>query len=1035
MIARVVAFALHQRFITLALALLLTAGGIVSFHRLPIEAYPDVADVEVDVITLWPGHAAEEVERYITIQLEKELNGIANVTFLRSFSNFGLSNIRVLFADGTDNYWSRQQVLERITQADIPADAKPQLGPLASPIGEVYRYTLESRTMPLVDLKAYQDWVLEREFRKVPGVADVVSWGGGIKQYQVTVDPERLRDYNVTLKQVFEAVAANNANAGGSYIREGQYALMVRGIGLVQSTEDLENVVVTSLKGTPVRVRDIGHAGIGHAIRFGILGRDHDDDLVQGIVLMRKGENPDAVIAGVRAKVHELRKTLPAGVVMRPYYSRDRLVRTTVTTVMRNLVEGAGLVIVLLSLFFYNLRAALIVALTIPLSLLFAFVFMDLRGVPANLLSLGAIDFGIIVDGAVIMTENILRHLSERKVTGPRVLHEVQHAALEVARPLTFAAMIIMTVYVPILTFQRIEGRLFQPMAVTISLAVIGSLLLTLTLLPVLTTFFFRHPPSERESPLLRWLRRPYVPALRFCLRRPVVPIAVTAGMFALALLAFTFLGKEFLPELDEGDIWLRVKFPIGISLEDANPYVHDIRERLLTFPEVRVVVSQLGAPDDGTDINGPDTAEFYIGLKPRGEWRVRDKERLIEGMGARFSDIPGITTNFSQPIKDNVDEALAGVKGEMAIKLYGRDVFELERIGRQITDVLRDIRGVTDLDYDHLVGQPQLQIVVDRKAAARYGINIQDIQGALEAATRGRVVSQVFEGERRFDLAVRLAGSGESLMMLQHLTVSAPSGERIPVAQLAEFTKTEGLSQVQREGSQRRIAIKWSVRERDMGGMVAEAMKEVDAAVKLPEDYHIVWSGRFEDQQRALARLYVIVPLVIFIIFILLFGTFQSIGDALLIMLNLPFALIGGTLALFLSGTHFNISAAVGYVAVFGVSVLNGVVLVSSIRQARGDGVGVLDAVVRGCTLRFRPIVVSGIVAVIGFIPAALSHGIGSEIQRPLARVVVGGLISSSILTLLVLPVVYALIAERSEHREATQTRSAAGEGVGDPR
>src|SRR5438034_302133 len=932
MIARVVAFALHQRFITLALALLLTAGGIASFHRLPIEAYPDVADVEVDVITLWPGHAAEEVERYITIQLEKEINGIADVTFLRSFSNFGLSNIKILFADGTDNYWSRQQVLERITQADIPADAKPQLGPLASPIGEVYRYTLESRTMPLVDLKAYQDWVLEREFREVPGVADVVSWGGGIKQYQVTVEPERLRAYNVTLKQVFEAVAASHAHAGGSDIREGQYALMVRGICLVQSTEDLENVVVTSLKGTPVRVRDIGHAGIGHAIRFGILGRDHDDDLVQGIVLMRKGENPDAVIAGVRAKVHELRKTLPAGVVMRPYYSRDRLVRTTVTTVMRNLVEGAGLVIVLLSLFFYNLRAALIVALTIPL-------------------------------------------------------------------------------------------------------AVIGSLLLTLTLLPVLTTFFFRHPPSERESPLLRWLRRPYVPALRFCLRRPVVPIAVTAGMFALALLAFTFLGKEFLPELDEGDIWLRVKFPIGISLEDANPYVHDIRERLLTFPEVRVVVSQLGAPDDGTDINGPDTAEFYIGLKPRGEWRVRDKERLIEGMGARFSDIPGITTNFSQPIKDNVDEALAGVKGEMAIKLYGRDVFELERIGRQITDVLRDIRGVTDLDYDHLVGQPQLQIVVDRKAAARYGINIQDIQGALEAATRGRVVSQVFEGERRFDLAVRLAGSGESLMMLQRLTVSAPSGERIPVAQLAEFTKTEGLSQVQREGSQRRIAIKWSVRERDMGGMVAEAMKKVDAAVKLPEDYHIVWSGRFEDQQRALARLYVIAPLVIFIIFILLFGTFQSIGDALLIMLNLPFALIGGTLALFLSGTHFNISAAVGYVAVFGVSVLNGVVLVSSIRQARGDGVGVLDAVVRGCTLRFRPIVVSAIVAVIGFIPAALSHGIGSEIQRPLARVVVGGLISSSILTLLVLPVVYALIAERSEHREATQTRSAAGEGVGDPR
>src|SRR5881296_2058310 len=640
MIARVVAFALHQRFITLALALLLTAGGIVSFHRLPIEAYPDVADVEVDVITLWPGHAAEEVERYITIQLEKELNGIAKVTFLRSFSNFGLSNIRILFADGTDNYWARQQVLERITQADIPADAKPQLGPLASPIGEVYRYTLESKTMPLVDLKAYQDWVLEREFRKVPGVADVVSWGGGIKQYQVTVEPERLRDYNVTLKQVFDAVAANNANAGGSYIREGQYALMVRGIGLVQSTEDLENVVVTALKGTPVRVRDIGHAGIGHAIRFGILGRDHDDDLVHGIVLMRKGENPDAVIAGVRAKVHELRKTLPAGVSMHPYYSRDRLVRTTVTTVMRNLLEGAGLVIVLLSLFLGNLRAALIVALTIPLSLLFAFVFMDLRGVPANLLSLGAIDFGIIVDGAVIMTENILRHLSERKVTGPRVLREVQHAALEVARPLTFAVLIIMTVYVPILTFQRIEGKLFRPMALTISLAVIGSLLLTLTVIPVLSSLVFRRPPAGRESPLLRVLRRPYQAALRWCLRRPLVPVLCASGGLVVAIFVFTLLGKEFLPELDEGDLWVRAQFPTGISVEGVRPYTREIRVRLLRFPEFRVIVSQLGAPDDGTDPEGPDNVELYVGLKPREEWATPDKDKLIEAMRAALADM-----------------------------------------------------------------------------------------------------------------------------------------------------------------------------------------------------------------------------------------------------------------------------------------------------------------------------------------------------------------------------------------------------------
>jgi cobalt-zinc-cadmium resistance protein CzcA len=1019
MIQRLVAFALHQRFITLALAALLTAGGIASFYRLPIEAYPDVVDVEVDVITIWPGHAAEEVERLVTIALEKELNGVANLTFLRSISIFGLSNIRVLFADGTDSYWARQQVLERMAQAEIPADAKPQLGPLASVIGEVYRYTLESESMPLVELKALQDWTIEREFKKVPGVADIVSWGGGIKQYQISVDQARMRAYNLTLKQVFEAVAGNNSNAGGSYVRQGEYALMVRGIGLIQSTRDIENIVVAAQKGTPIRVRDVGTVGIGTAIRFGILGKDHEDDLVQGIILMRKGENPGKVIDGVRKKIAEIQRLLPPGVELKPYYSRDQLVQTTVTTVMRNLVEGAALVVLLLTLFLYNLRAAIIVALTIHLSLLFAFIFMDVRGIPANLLSLGAIDFGIIVDGAVIMTENILRHLSERKVTGHRVMREVQHAAVEVARPLTFAVLIIMTVYLPIVTFQRIEGKLFRPMAVTISLAVVGSLLLTLTLIPVLTSFLFQQPPAERESPLLRWLRRPYAPALSWCVRRPVVPVLGAAGLIALSLFVFTLLGKEFLPELDEGDLWLRVKLPVGIALEATRPYVHEIRERMLQFPEVRVVVSQTGAPDDGTDPNGADNNEFYIGLKPREQWRFKEKDTLIEAMAASLSDIPGITTNFSQPIKDNVDEALAGVKGELSIKLFGPDLFVLQQKAQEIAKVLGTIRGVADLDYDQLVGQPQLQIVKDRSAAARYGINIQDVQDTIEAATKGRNVTEVFEGERRFNLAVRLSQDGDVLANLRGLLISAPSGERIPVSQLAEFSTREGFGQILRDGNVRRVAIKWSVRERDMGGLVTEAMKKVGEAVSLPPGYQMVWSGRFEDQQRALARLYIIVPLVIFIIFILLFGAFNSVGDALLIMLNLPFALIGGTLALFLWQTNFNISAAVGYIAVFGVSVLNGVVLVSSIRQAYADGLPLGEAIVRGCEIRFRPIVVSAVVAVVGFLPAALSHGIGSEIQRPLARVVIGGLVSSTALTLLVLPAVYALFARRRARTE----------------
>ncbi|HKW90277.1 MAG TPA: CusA/CzcA family heavy metal efflux RND transporter [Methylomirabilota bacterium] len=1016
MIARVIAFALQQRFITLALALILTVGGIASYSRLPIEAYPDVGDVKVEVITLWPGHAAEEVERLITIPIENELNGIAGITFLRSDTLFGLSNIRVLFTDGTDEYWARQQVQERLGGAAIPTEAKPQLGPLSGVIGEIYRYTLESKAMPLYEVKALQDWVLEREFKKVPGVADVVSWGGGTKQYQIQVDPGRLRAYNLTLKQVFDAVSGNNSNAGSGYVAQGDYRIPVRGIGLLQSVADIENVVVAAQKGTPVRVRDIGTVGIGTAIRLGVLGRDHEDDLVQGIVLMRKGENPGQVIEGVKARAAEIQKLLPASVELRPYYSRDRLVQTTVHTVLRNLVEGAVLVVLLLSLFLYDVRAAFIVALTIPLSLLFAFIFMDLRQIPANLLSLGAIDFGIIVDGAVIMTENIVRHLAGRRPRGAGVVPVVQHAALEVARPLTFAVLIIMTVYVPILTFQRIEGKLFRPMAVTISLAVIGALVLTLTLIPVLSSLLFRRPPSERESPVLAWLRRPYGPALRWCLRRPALPVAGAAVALLLSLGVFTVLGKEFLPELDEGDLWVRTQFPVGISIEAVSPYVHEIRERLLKFPEVRVVVSQLGAPDDGTDPEAPDNVEFYVGLKPREEWENTDKEKLIEAMTASLASIPGITTNFSQPIKDNVDEALAGTKGELAIKLYGPDFFVMDVKAKEIARVLGSIAGVADLDYDHATGQPQLQIVVDRAATARYGINVQDVQDVIETATKGRVVTEVFERERRFDVAVRLATRGEPIAALRDTTVSAPSGERIPLSQLTEFVRTDGLAEIWREGNVRRVAIKWSVRERDMGGLVAEAMQKVTAAVKLPDGYQLVWSGRFEDQQRALARLYIIVPLAVFIIFVLLFGAFNSVGDALLIMLNLPFALIGGTLALYLWGSTFNISAAVGYIAVFGVSVLNGVVLVSSIRQAVTEGLPLRDAIATGCEIRFRAIMVSAIVAVIGFLPAALSHGIGAEIQRPLARVVIGGLVSSTLLTLLVLPAVYSLFGRSTE-------------------
>jgi cobalt-zinc-cadmium resistance protein CzcA len=602
------------------------------------------------------------------------------------------------------------------------------------------------------------------------------------------------------------------------------------------------------------------------------------------------------------------------------------------------------------------------------------------------------------------------------------VLREVGRAAGEVARPLTFAVLIIMTVYLPILTFQRIEGKLFEPMAVTISVAVIGSLLLTLTVIPALTTLLFRRPPADRESPVLQVLRLIYLAAVRWCVRRPLIPVLGAAVLLGVALFVFTLLGKEFLPELDEGDLWLRVKLPIGISLEGARPYVHEIRERLLKFPEVRLVVSQTGAPDDGTDPNGPDNNEFYIGLRPRKEWRIKDKGQLIEAMNGALANIPGITLNFSQPIKDNVDEALSGVKGELAIKLFGPDLFVLETKAKEIANLLHDIRGVQDLDYDRLIGQPQLRIVVDRREAARYGINVQDIQDAVEAATKGRIVTTIFEGERRFGLAVRVKSDGDILAALRRLTVSAPSGERILLTQLAELTESEGLATILRESNERRIGIKWNVRERDMGSLVDEAIQKVHAAVTLPEGYRMVWSGHFEDQQRAIARLYLIVPLALFIIFVLLFSAFQSIDDSLLIMLNLPFAVIGGTFALYFWKTNFSISAAVGYIAVFGVSVLDGVVLVSFIRQAVADALPLRDAIMRACEIRFRPIIVTAVVAIFGFLPAALSQGIGSEIQRPLARVVIGGLVSATAMTLLVLPAIYELLARGQERRQRTQ-------------
>jgi heavy metal efflux system protein len=1017
MLNRLIAFSLEQRLVVMALSLLLVGWGILAFQRLPIEAYPELADVQVQVIALFAGHAAEEVEKFVTIPVENALNGTPRVTTIRSTSIFGLSVVTAVFEDGTDDYFARQQVLERLQSADLPPGVQANLGPLSGTIGEILRYTLSSKSMSLVELKALQDWVLVRFFRQVPGVVDVVSWGGGLKQYQVRLDPVKLKQYGLTFKQVFDALAASNANAGGSYITQGDYAYMVRGLGLLRSTTDIDNVVVAAHDGTPVRVKDIGYAAIGHGIRLGMLGRDHRDDLVQGIVLMRKGENASVVLQRVKAKLAELHDILPAGVTLNTYYDRSHLVNATVHTVEENLVAGAMLVSLILIVFLGNVRSALIVAATIPLSLLFAFTCMDLRGISANLLSIGAIDFGIIVDGAVVMVENIYRHLAGHHRAGARLRPTIYAAASEVGGPIFFSVLIIITVYVPILFFQRVEGRMFIPMASTICFALIGALVFTLTTVPVLCSLFLRRVGAERETRLMRWARRLYLPSLHWSLDRSWLTIGVSALLFLVSLSVIPLLGSEFLPELDEGDIWVRAKLPIGVSLEGASHYVHEMREILLKFPEVRTVVSQIGSPDDGTDPNGPDNAEMYVGLKPREQWvTARNKNVLINDMNRKLAVFPGVTYNFSQPIKDNVDEAISGVKGEMSIKIFGPDLEELQRTAEAITRVLAHIRGVCDLDYDHLTGQPQLRITIDREQANRYGITVAEVQDAIETATAGKQVSEILEGERRFPLVVKLAdGAAASPARRRDLLVPAPDGARVPLSQLTHITTADGYPQILREDNERRIAVKWSVRGRDMGSMIAEAQDKVAKAVTLPEGYHMVWSGRFEDQQRAMRRLELMVPAVIFIIFILLFGSFNSVRDALLILAHVPFALIGGVFALLCTGTVFSISAGVGFISLFGVAVLNGVLLVACFNDLRRQGRAVEEAVVQGALLRLRPVLMTALLAIFGFLPAALSHRIGAEVQRPLAIVVIGGLVSATLLTLLVLPAAYMLVARRA--------------------
>ncbi|GAC1648771.1 MAG: CusA/CzcA family heavy metal efflux RND transporter [Gemmatimonadaceae bacterium] len=1033
MIRSLVDFALGNRFLVLCFGSLLLAWGAYSFHTLPVEAYPDVADTYVNVITQWPGHASEEVEQQITIPIETQMNGVAHLTHLRSVSLFGLSSVTLIFDDAASNLVARQQALEKLAQVSLPPGLNPQLGPDYSPVGQLYWYTLRS-TNPaydLMELKTLQDWVLTKELKSLPDVVDVAGFGGTTREYQVQVDPDRLVSYGLSIAQVEQAITANNLNAGGSFLERGDQAFNVRAVGLMRTNDDIGQTVIKAVNGTAVRVRDVAVVTQGPKIRLGRVGRAihredgvviDNDDTVEGIVLLRKGAAPEAMLAAVHAKVRELNEhRLPPGVKIVPYLDRTDLVHHTTSTVLHNLTLGIVLVVVVLFLLLGNVRSALVVAATIPFSLLFASILLDVRHIPANLLSLGALDFGMVVDGSVVIVENILRHVTRRGQPGRSLLEVIGDAAHEVQRPVFYAIAIIITAYLPIFTLERVEGRLFQPMAWTVAFALLGALIFALLLAPILASFLFREGMEERSNPLLAYITDRYRLALQWSIGHRRLTFGGGASVLLLMLvLGFGgVIGSEFLPHLDEGAIWARGSLAPSTGPSAGERVAKEARIVFASFPEVTQVVSQVGRPDDGTDATGFFNTEYFIDLKPRSRWRpaFRSKEDLIAAMDVQLERMPGVLWNFSQPISDNVEEAVSGVKGELAVKLYGTDLIELERTADQIVGVMKRVPGVADLGIFRVIGQPNVNLVVDRAKADRFGINVSDIQDAVETAIGGKAVTQILDGERRYDAVVRYQEPfRRTVEDIARVRVVSPVGQRVAIGQVADVKIEDGASMIYREANSRYIAIKYSVRGRDLGSTVRDAMRAVTERVPLPEGYRLDWAGEYESQQRAGRRLAAIIPLTVLIITLLLYGMFRSAKWAIVILLAVSLAPVGGLLALLVTGTHFSVSSGIGFLALFGVSVQVGVIMVEYINQLRERGMAIVEAAVEGAVLRLRPIVLTMLVATLGLLPAALSHDIGSDSQRPFAIVIVGGLLMDLLLSVFLLPNLYVLFARESD-------------------
>jgi heavy metal efflux system protein len=1032
MIGKIVDYALENRFLVVAIAILLFVWGGISFHQLPVEAYPDVANNYVDVIAQWPGYSAEQIEQQVTVPLEIVMNGIPGIAHVRSWSLFGLSTVEMVFGEETTNFENRERVLERLSQVNLPTGVVGQIGTDWSPVGQIYFYTLHS-TNPAYDvmaLKSIEDWVIEKNLKSVPGVPDTNPFGGPTQEYQVRIDPNKLVSYGLSLAQVEQQLTNNNANGGGSFIQEGLQQINVVEVGLNKDVGDIANTVITSKGGTAIRVKDIGVVEQGPKIRLGQFGHSirradgkiiNDDDVVSGIAVLQKGADAQPVLEGIEAKVRELNDhILPEGVKMIPFIDRSDLLDFTTHTVLHNLTEGIILVVIILLLFLGNIRGAIIVALTIPFSLLFASACLKMRGIPANLLSLGALDFGMVVDGAVVMVENVVRHLSHPESRNRTVKEKIFEAAHEVQRPVFYAIAIIITAYLPIFTLQSVEGRLFKPMAWTVAFALLGALLFSILIAPVLSSLFFQKGTREWHNPVMTWLTAIYRRALRVAvrLRWVTVGVGVASLCAAIYLTVGGIIGSEFLPHLDEGALWVRGTLAQSAGPDEGIRVSNQARVTLCSFPEATECTSQTGRPDDGTDHTSFFNTEYFVGLKPKEQWRPgfhEDKDALIAAMTGELEKMPGVQWGFSQPISDNMEEAVSGVKGQLATKVYGADLHVLEDRAGEIANIMRKVDGITDLAVFQVTGQPDLNYAVDREKAARFQINVADVQDAIQTAVGGNVLTEVLQGEAHFDEVMRYLpkyrDTGEAI---QNVRLLSPSGERVSLAQLCKVEERDEGSEIYRENNERYVAIKYSVRGRALGDAVREAIQKV-SKVKLPRGYHLGWEGEYQSEVRAEARLLIIVPLTVLLIFIILYLMFGSFKWAILIITNVMLARVGGLLALLITGTHFSVSSGVGFLALFGVSVQTGVIMLEYINQLRARGHTPEDAAVEGAVLRLRPIMMTMLVATLGLLPAAMSHGIGSDSQRPFAIVIVGGLISDLVMSIFLLPTLYVWFA--NEH------------------